>query len=68
MTTSDTKSKNIWLRLVQRMKTNESEWEQKKKVILGFKMKQKANVVSEGFYSIFYAMYNYNILNNIGYL
>ena len=44
VTTSDNK------RLVQPKKTNKSKW---KKVILGFKMKQKANLVPEGFCSIF---------------
>ena len=30
----------------------------KNRVILSFKMKQKANMVPEEFYSIFYAIYN----------
>ena len=37
----------------------------KNRVILSFKMKQKANLVPEEFYSIFYAIYNYYIFSNI---
>ena len=36
-------------------------------VTLGFKMKLKANMVPEGFYSIYYAIYKYNIFSNIDY-
>ena len=36
-----------WKRVVQRMKTNESR---QNRVILGFKMKQKASLVPEQFY------------------
>ena len=39
-----------------------------KGVMLGFKMKQKANLVPEELYSSFYAMYNYFIFSNIDYL
>ena len=63
MTTSDAKSENV-----QQMKTNESDWERVKESDFRFQNKKKANLVFEGFYSIFYAMYNYNILNNIDYL
>ena len=38
------------------------------RVILGFKIKQKTNLVSEGCNANFYAMYNYNIFSNIDYL
>ena len=71
MTASDTTSDGEWQRVVQRMKTNESKLEQAKKMLLGFKMKQKSNLVPEEFYSIFYAiyaMYNYFIFSNIDYL
>ena len=49
--------------VVQQMKTYESKSDT---VILSFKMKQKANLVPEEFYSIFYAICNYYIFSNIG--
>ena len=68
VTKSGTTSDNKWQpvttrdnkRMLHQIKTNKSKW---KKVILGFKMKQKANLVPEGL-----SMYNYNIFSNIEYL
>ena len=60
MTTRDNK------RVLPQIKTNKSKC---KKVILGFKMKQKANLVPEGFCSIFnQCITNYDIFSNTEYL
>ena len=66
MTKSDKWSDNEWQRVI----TIDNEWQWmagsgKNRVILSFKMKQKANLVPEEFYSIFYAIYNYYIFSNI---
>ena len=66
MTTSDnewqpmTMSDSEWQRVVQRMKRNE-----KNKVILSLKIKQKASLVPEEFYSNLYAICSYYIFSNI---
>ena len=69
MTTSDnewqwvTRNDNEWQRMTasnKRMKTNESKYN---RVILSFKIKQKAALVPEEFYSMFCAIYfQYNML------
>ena len=69
MTKSDKWSDNEWQRVI----TSDNEWQQmtgsgKNRVTLSFKMKQKANLVSEEFYSTFYAIYNYYIFSNIDHL
>ena len=50
VTTSDIMSDNEWQQVVQRIKTNERK---RKRVTLGFKIKQKANLIPERFHSIF---------------
>ena len=45
--------------------TNENKWEQVKWSNFRSQMKQKANLFTEGFYSIFYAIYNCYIFSNI---
>ena len=55
-------SDSEWQGKVQQMKTNVSKLN---KVILSFKMKQKASLVPEEFYSIFCALYNYSAFSNI---
>ena len=47
-----------WQGVVQRIKTNESK---SNRIIFSLKMKQKANLVPEEFYSVFYAVCNYCI-------
>ena len=54
-----------WQRMTASDKTNENEWESVKGVILSFKMKEKANLVPEQFYSIFYLMCKYYMFSNI---
>ena len=56
---------NEWQRMTTSDKTNENEWESVKGVILSFKMKEKANLVPEQFYSIFYLMCKYYMFSNI---
>ena len=61
-TKSDKWSDNEWQRVI----TSDSEWQgmagsRKKRIILSFKMKQKASLVPEELYSIFYAIYDYYI-------
>ena len=65
VTTSNVTSASEWQQVVQQIKTDEGKW---KRLMLGFKMKQKANLFFQGFNSIFYATYNYNIFNIIDYL
>ena len=74
VTKSDATNDNKWQRITTRdnkrvlhqTKTNKSKC---KKVILGFKMKQKANLVPEGFCSIFnQCITNYDIFSNTEYL
>ena len=42
-----TTSNSEWQRVVKQMKTNKNEWNQYYWVILGFKIKQQANLVPE---------------------
>ena len=65
MTKNDKWSDNEWWVI-----TSDNEWQRmagsgKNRVILSFKMKQKANMAPEEFYSISYAIYNYYIFSNI---
>ena len=65
-TKGDKWSDNEWQRVIK--SDNEWQWmagSRKKRIILSFKMKQKANLVPEKFYSIFYAIYDYYIFSNI---
>ena len=58
-----TTSVREWQLVVQRMKTNKRKYN--RNIFKSFKMKQKVNVVSQEFYSIFYSIYNYYIFRNI---
>ena len=66
MTKSDKWSDNEWQWVItsdnerQQMAGSGNNW-----VLLSFKMKQKANLVPEEFYSIFYTVYDYYIFSNI---
>ena len=55
------KSDSECQRVVQQMKMKEITW---KSLILGFKMKEKTTLLSEEFYSVFYAIYNYCIFSS----
>ena len=53
-------SDSEWQLVIKRMKANESKYN---RVILNFKIKQKATLVPEEFYSMFCAIYfQYNML------
>ena len=51
-----------WHGVVQRIKKNEGK---STRMIFSLRMKQKANLVPEEFYSVFYAIYNYYIFSSI---
>ena len=61
-------SDSEWQRMAGSGKTNENEWERIKQSDFKFHSETKASLVPEEFYSIFYAIYNYYIFNNIDHL
>ena len=68
VTTNDNEWYKEWEHMITSGTTNESEWEQIKESDFRFQNETKGQPGIWRFLFSFYAMYNYNILNNIGYL